>query len=195
MIENRIRIEKQVLLGRQAVHRAYKSKSGNTSQEPREFLVQKSLAEPIQKNTPIPVSPLYSGSDRPLSVDTDAEAAFARRSPLFKRGHSPRELSPNHELEPSFTRRRRRVSESLNPAVAEEDVQFANGGPRSPSHDAPSNPGFFSRLHTRSLSRLSLPFSYEYRRRNSVPDSKQGFSWSSESSSDDDYPLEEEHLT
>ncbi|KAF8812471.1 hypothetical protein BYT27DRAFT_7159930 [Phlegmacium glaucopus] len=194
MIENRARIEKQVLLGRQAVHKAYKSKSRSASEEPR-HLLQKHLTDPIQ-NKQIPVSPSHSGSDRPVSVDTDAEAAFARASPFFKGGRSSREPSPGHELDrerPPAARRRRLVPELLNAEGPERNTQVANGGPRSPNQDPPSNVGFFSRLHTRSLSRLSLPFSYEYRRRNSIPDNKQlqGFSWGSESSSDDDYPLDE----
>ena len=182
MIENRGRIEKQVLLGRQAVHKAYKSKSRGTSQEPR---LQKSLAEPIQ-NAHIPVSPSHSGSDRPLSVDTDAEAAFARGSPFFKK----EELSHSHELDLPSARQRKLVSEPLNPTVdegAQEDVQPANGGLSPPSQGSPSNIGFFSRLRTQSLSRLSLPF----RQQILMPDNKQGFNWSSESSSDDDYPLDE----
>ena len=179
MIENRVRIEKQVLLGRQAVHKAHTVRSQGTSQEPRQFI--------LQKIDPIP-NASHSDSDPPLSVDTDAEAAFAQGSPFFKRDNSSQELSPSHELDcerPPSVRRRRFVSELLNPA-AEED---ANGDPRSPSQDPP-DVGFFSRLHTQSLSRLSLPFSYEYRQRTSISDNKQGFSWSSESSSDDDYPLD-----
>ena len=191
MIENRVRIEKQVLLGRQAVHKAYKNKSRSTSQEPRQFLLQKSLADPIQ-NEHVPVSLSHSGSDRPLSVDTDAEAAFARSSPFFKRDRSSQELLSSHELgraRPPSARRRRLVSELSNPTVddgPEEDAQLVSGGLSAPSQNSPSNTGLFSRLHTQSFSRLSLPFSYEYRRRNSIPDNKQGFSWSSESSSDDD---------
>ena len=191
MIENRSRIEKQVLLGRQTVHKAYKGKSRSSSREPRQLL-QKSLTDPIQ-HTDMLISPLHSGSDRPLSVDSDAEAAFIRGSPFFKRGRSSRESPANHEADregpPSMRRRR---LEPLNPAAneaAEEGVQLANGDPRfTPSH-RPSNIGFFSR-HAQSLSRLSLPFSYEYRR-NSISEDKQGFTWSSESSSDDDYPLDE----
>jgi hypothetical protein len=186
MIENRGRIEKQVLLGRQTVHKAYKSKSRSTSREPRQILLQKSLTDPIQ-HTDIPISPSHSGSDRPLSVDTDTEAAFI---PFFRRGRSSQEPPSNHELDreglPSMRRRR---LESLNPAVDEAAEELANGGPQSAP--PPSNVGFFSRLQTQSLSRLSLPFSYEYRRQNSIPENKQGFTWSSESSSDDDYPLDE----
>ena len=190
MIENRTRIEKQVLLGRQTVHKAYKGKSRSPSREPRQIL-QKSLTDPIQHT----MSPSYSGSDRPLSVDSDAEAAFIRGSPFFKRGRSLRDQPANHEPDregrPSVRRRR---LEPLNPAVdeaAEEGVQLANGDPQfAPSQDPPSNIGFFSRLHAQSLSRLSLPFSYEYRR-SSIPENKQRFTWSSESSSDDDYPLDE----
>ena len=191
MIKNRGRIEKQVLLGRQAVHRAYKSNSQGTSQEPRQLL-QKSLADPIQhtRHANKSVSPSHSGSDRLLSVDTDAEAAFARSSPFFKRGRSSQEPSSSNEHGQRPPARRRKL-EPLTPAVevAEEDMQLT-GGPRStPSQDPPSNFGFFSRLHTQSFSRLSLPF--EYQRRNSMPENKQGFGWGSESSSDDDYPLDE----
>lgn len=190
MVKNRGRIEKQVLLGRQAVHKASKSKSRSSSQEPRQLLLQTSLADPIQR-TNRSASPSRSGSDRPLPVDTDAEAAFARGSPFFKRGRSLQEHS--YELDrgrPSSARRRR--LEPLTPAVAvaEEEVQL-NGASRSTSSQHPSNLGFFSRLHTQSFSRLSLPFSYEYRRQNSMPENKQGFSWDSESSSDDDYTLDE----
>lgn len=192
MIENRGRIEKQVLLGRQTVHKAYKSKSRSASREPRQILLQKSLTDPIQ-HTDIPISPSHSGSDRPLSVDTDAEAAFIRGSPFFKRDRFSQEPPSNHELDRERPSMRRRRLESLHPAVdeAEEGAQLANGGSQSAlSQDPPSNVGFFSRLQTQSLSRLSLPFSYEYRQ-NSIPENKQGFTWSSESSSDDDYPLDE----
>jgi hypothetical protein len=193
MIENRGRIEKQVLLGRQTVHKAYKSKSRSASREPRQILLRKSLTDPIQ-HTDIPISPSHSGSDRPLSVDTDAEAAFIRGSPFFKRDRSSQEPPPNHELDRERPSMRRRRLESLNPAVdeaTEEGAQLANGGSQSALIQDPSNVGFFSRLQTQSLSRLSLPFSYEYRRQNSIPENKQGFTWSSESSSDDDYPLDE----
>jgi hypothetical protein len=194
MIENRSRIEKQVLLGRQTVHKAYKGKSRSTSREPLQKLLQKSLTDPIQ-HTAMPISPSHSGSDRPLSVDSDAEAAFIRGSPFFKRGRSSREPPPNHENDregpPSMRRRRLEPLNSAADEAAQEGVQLANGDPRfTPSQDPPSNIGFFSRLHAQSLSRLSLPFSYEYRR-NSNPENKQGFTWSSESSSDDDYPLDE----
>ena len=194
MINNRGRIEKQVLLGRQAVHKAYKDKSRSTSRGPHQLLLQKSLAEHT-KRANVSVSPPHSGSDRPLSVDTDAEAAFARGSPFFKRGRSSQELSLSHELgrekPPSM---RRRKLEPMTPAVeaAEEDVQLASGGSQpTPSQDPPSNFGFFSRLQSQSFSRLSLPLPYDYRRRNSMPENKEGFSWDSESSSDDDYPLDE----
>ena len=194
MIENRTRIEKQVLLGRQTVHKAYKGKSRSTSREPRQILLQKSLTDPIQR-TDIPISPSHSGSDRPLSADADAEAAFIHDSPFFERGRSSQEPPLNHGLDREGPPLRRRILEPLDPTAdepAEEGVQLANGGPQSaPSQNPPSNVGFFSRLHTQSLSRLSLPFSYEYRRQNSIPESRQAFTWSSESSSDDDYPLDE----
>lgn len=189
MVKNRVRIEKQVLLGRQAVHKASKSKSQSSSQEPRQLLLQKSLDNPIQHPNRS-VSPSQSGSDRPLSVDTDAEAAFARGSRFFKRGRSSQE--PSHELDRErHSSARRRRFEPLNPTVevAEGEVQF-HGGPRSTPSQHPSNFGFFSR-HTQSFSRLSLPFSYEYRRQNSMPENKQEFSWGSESSSDEEYTLDE----
>jgi hypothetical protein len=191
MIENRSRIEKQVLLGRQTVHKAYKGKSRSNSREPRQILLQKSLTDPIQ-HTGMPISTSHSGSDRPLSVDSDAEAAFIRGSPFFKRGR--REPPADHEPDregPTYMRRRR--LEPLNPTADEavkDGVQLANGEPQFTRQEPPSNIGFFSRLHAQSLTRLSLPFSYEYRR-NSIPENKQGFTWSSGSSSDDDYPLDE----
>ncbi|KAF8165314.1 patatin-like phospholipase domain-containing protein [Crassisporium funariophilum] len=201
MIDNRSRIEKQVLLGRQAVHRTYKSKSRSASHEPRLFLHESPDPAKSKPLPPLSVSPPYSGSDLPLSVDTDAEAAFARGSQFFKRGRHSKGTSPSPELHRDSGRRRKWTSELLNPNqdgdqhVAESEGRRASTlHPDSPPSPEISTSSFFSRLRTNSLSKLALPFSYEHGlspRRDSSAENKPEYTWSSESSSDDDYQMED----
>lgn len=95
MIENRAKIEKQILLGRQDVR---KSLSGRTAlPEPRSLLLEK--ASPNSRLDPLlpslSLSPSQGGSENPLSVDTDAEAAFSIGSRwFFNRGHTHMSHTP-----------------------------------------------------------------------------------------------------
>lgn len=196
MIENRFRIEKQILLGRQIVHRAYKSKSRTDSHEPRHLLLQKTMPETSsrpQENSPS-LSPPPSGSELPLSVDTDAEAAFARGSRFYRRGRTSKNVSPNgsRDKDPlnSHIRRRKWFSE---PNVDEGNPQPFEVPASTGSNTVPLSPSFFSRISTNSIPKLSLPFSLEHAtspRRESSADNKAENNWSSESSTDD-YPLHE----
>lgn len=192
MIENRFRVEKQILLGRQLVHRA-KSKSKST--EPRNLLMQKAIPESSSyRSQGMPLSPSSppSGSEGlPLSVDTDAEAAFARESRFYRQGRTSRNPSPNgiresRQLNPNSKRRR------LIPETHEEDDvgQGNNAVPNSTGN--PESPSFFSRFRTNSM--LSLPFPLEYgrttSRRESSVENRAENHWSSESSTDDEYHLQ-----
>jgi len=206
MIENRARIEKQILLGRQTVHKLYKDKSRGTSQEPRHMLHQLSIQDPLRSSpTAVSVSPPHSGSDAPLSVDTDAEAAFARSSSFYKRGRGSINASPNRDGDKDFpksSRRRRRAFEVLKPLEDEEgqaeDLDHLNvtGSPATHGLSTESPPsGFFARLRANSLSTLTHPFSSFEQKVNGKVDASTEFRpeyiWSSESSSDDDYPPNE----
>ncbi|KAF9567310.1 patatin-domain-containing protein [Agrocybe pediades] len=201
MIENRLRIEKQILLGRQTVHRAYKNKLRSGSREPRHLVVQKAFPGVPEglKRPSISISPPPSGSDIPLSVDTDVEAAFARSSKFFRRGRNSRNLSPSSDKDlarnvPNGSLRRRKRSD----IVDENDPNLVDVPNSStlPSTEAPQ-PSFFSRLRGNSLSKLtSSPFSGEHASRlvagrDSSADVRAESNWSSESSSDEDYPLYE----
>ena len=202
MIENRFRIEKQILLGRQAVHRAYKGKHRIAPHEPRPLLLQKSILDPtlaVPQGPSFSISP-PSGSDLPLSVDTDAEAAFARGSMFYKRGHSSKNPSPTRTLDKDVrinsARRRRWASQDQVPMedgdnADDEEPEVVTANPRPNQISESPTSSFFSRFRTNSVSKLSLPFSengYSARRDPSV-DSTPDYHWSSESSSDEDYPV------
>lgn len=199
MIENRVRIEKQILLGRQAVHRAYKSKSRNPVHEPKQFLLQKSipnrpLALPLRPS--LSMSP-PSGSDLPLSVDTDAEAAFARGSRFYKRERSSKNPSPTRtsEKDPFLPARRRRWASDRLPMPNGDNAD--DDDPPAVSASLVTNEGresptasLFSRLRANSISKLSFPFfenGFAPRRDSSIENNR----WSSESSSDEDFPTDE----
>ncbi|KAF7301676.1 Patatin-like phospholipase domain-containing protein [Mycena indigotica] len=114
MIANRARIEKQIYLGRQHIRQIAKSKPTDL--------------------TPELTSPPPSGSDHPLSVDTDAESAFTHKSRTFYRNKRSGTSAPReHSRHPDLLRNRKRwaSSEKYEPA--------------SPS-------GFLARLRARSFS-------------------------------------------
>jgi len=157
MIENRSRIEKQILLGRQAGRQSYRGRSGAPGA--RDLIEKKNMYEQTRATAPpIAVSSTNSGFEAPLSADTDAEAAFARRLP-FKRRRSEKHLSSNQDpCAADAPRRLSRFSElNLSP----------EGSEHVPATKVPNSehqyPTFFSKLGASSLSRLSLPFSSDRR--------------------------------
>ncbi len=95
MISNRIRIEKQILFGRQAVRLRSRTRNHSSPQSKAPLLYpadQERSAERRGKSA----SPLPATSERPISVDTDAEEAFTHGSQWFyKRGRARRAPSPN----------------------------------------------------------------------------------------------------
>jgi len=200
MIENRFRIERQILLGRQVVHRAYKSKSRNALHEPRQFLLQKSIPNPtVAQGSSLSMSP--PGSDLPLSVDTDAEAAFARNSRFYKRGRSSKNPSPTRTLDKDVpfipTRRRRWASQDQVPILDEdnaddEEPPAVAANPILNQGSEPPTPSIFSRFRANSI-KPSFPF-FENGltpRRDSSIENNPNHHWSSESSSDEDFPIDE----
>uniref|UniRef100_A0A8H8CJY3 Patatin-like phospholipase domain-containing protein n=1 Tax=Psilocybe cubensis TaxID=181762 RepID=A0A8H8CJY3_PSICU len=200
MVENRFRIEKEILLGRQMVHRASKSKSKSDVHDPRYLLSHRMMPETSSRSPQNSTShsPPPSGSEPPLSVDTDAEATFARNSRLYRRGRTPKEVyvprGGHGNGVSSISSRRRKwgpehdVDEDANFKVPEAELtQLA-------PENNPSSPSFFSRIRANSISKLTLPFSFEHglgSRRESSADTKQENNWSSDSSTDDDYHLQD----
>jgi len=200
MIENRSRIERQILLGRQAVRKAHKNRSRTAPHKSDVLpLIQNKAADGTIKPTlgALAISPAPSGSDIPLSVDTDDETAFARRSPLLKRGRTSKTPSLNRPegTIAGSSRRRARVSEFK---TSPEPNNTVNVPPTPQASTEVQSSGFFSRLRTNSLSKLSLPFSYDRRepKQSTSEHPHEDTTWSSESSSegysllDEDFTLE-----
>ncbi|KAF7292452.1 Patatin-like phospholipase domain-containing protein [Mycena chlorophos] len=103
MIANRARVEQQIFLGRQQM---------------------RVKAKPPTEPTREPSSPPPSGSDRPLSVDTDAEAAFKSRS--FYRNKRSGTATPihNRHADPLRTRRRWASEKGAEPPETSSGSSF-----------------------------------------------------------------------
>lgn len=97
MISNRIRIEQQILAGRQAVRMLSRTRHHGALQPQTNLLQLTSQDEKERSNErrnkrPSPIS---TTPERPISVDTDAEEAFSHGSQWFyKRGRAQRATSP-----------------------------------------------------------------------------------------------------
>jgi len=196
MIENRHRIENEVLLGRQAVRRALQSR-----EKSRE-------AAKLQSDT----GPVPTTSEAPMSMDTDAEDAFKKGSRWFfkrdanKSGSStPRNRETPHpngvatqppswrgSWPPSFFY----TQEANHPPTATEQTQpSSEGAPQNLV--SPPSPSIFNRIRRKSV--LSSPFStlrHTAARIGSRPTSEHGAgdargSWSSDTSSGEDLPSPE----
>lgn len=218
MIENRYRLEKQVMLGRQAVRRAARARG----QDP----LSHKVAEP-QERVPIPITdtkippditppisaqPSSELPDGPLPADTDAEAAYMNGSRSAGRHHRHHPSERFDEVHRTSARRRQRGSSALR---REEGgvLENAEVGGGTPDPPLPTDPGaspmsaqhhidnsgsnsplgFFKRLRTGSISStFSSPFS-SLRRNARIAgpqqDSPVNASWSGDSSSDDGHSI------
>ncbi|KJA30238.1 hypothetical protein HYPSUDRAFT_32378 [Hypholoma sublateritium FD-334 SS-4] len=206
IIENRARIEKQILLGRQSVHKAVRHKSLSDA---RHLLLQRMVDNTASQGVlPVSHSPPPSGSDcLPLSVDTDAEAVFAKASPFYRRGHASNNVSPirhsDNDVPASLAKRRKRASYLAVPTVDEENAEDRDLLETVPNgklerseiqNEASASGGIFSKFRNNSIAKMALPsFSLEHppSRVGSSPEHRgEHVNWSSESSSDEDYPLD-----
>ncbi|KAG6854814.1 hypothetical protein C0991_001241 [Blastosporella zonata] len=204
MIENRAKIEKQIYLGRQYVRKALRGLPLSPTQ---------TLPLPSTSHTPDPIAnPRISilaldtpqlSSDQPMSVDTDAETAFSRKSHwFFKKGHDYEPLTPtsgsvtpNDRLALDIARpvalRRKRTPE---PVIATRNGNIIPSHPAPPSNPILQSKPFsgilLSQLRARSFPNLTSPFSVDPRL--STKDSCDvGEHWSSDSSSEDDLTIED----
>lgn len=216
MISNRSRVEREIYLGRQAVRRALHSKSSRSVPlEPQSRIPNTGVAE---TNAPAPrltTTPPPTGSDVPMSIDTEAEAAFENGSEwFFERGHHGR-----HRRSPSTSRDTERdpalrqngnghtghanghassstplIRDPLRSAVIrrkwaadllhrKNKDREAESPQQTPAEETSPRPGsFLSRLRERSFgAREASPSG------TATPEHP----WSSDSSSEDDVPLEE----
>ena len=214
MIDNRLCLERQIYLGRQAVRRA---------QQPRSLpyptpVVASSSTAPESSVTPFVPFP-GEGAEPPLSLDTDAEAAFANGTRwFFRRGHpsavnsgnsTPMDAEGSTEDPLNIPTVRRRWAEDLvrtpemdTPEERDENesgtVRPANNGTTLASrlHGRPSL--LFSRLRTPSFASLQPAFnSIRQRHGRDATTSPHTVdpTWSSDSSSGEELEIEEQrHL-
>ncbi|KAJ7368336.1 patatin-domain-containing protein [Mycena albidolilacea] len=171
IIANRAKIEKQIYLGRQSVRKSSKPKAAISSVDTTHQRHGNGLRVPTISTTPPP-----SGSDRPLSVDTDAEHAFTHNHRAFFRNKRLRispstsgTSTPNRHTDPlrSPATRRRWASSLLN-----------GDGVSPPSNiSTPGSEGFFTRLRTKSHSGTTVK---------EMPIDPTEDAWSSDTSDDDD---------
>lgn len=217
MIENRAKIEKQIFLGRQAVRRSLRTKTGRVAlPEAQSMLLQNVTPHnnnrKLEAHLPlISGSPPPSGSDHPLSVDTDAEVAFANGARwFFQRGHATASPSTNsgattplyHGATADPLRspgiRRKWANDLLNPSNEQNLRRAETRDAAAPSslpitnqyNNKVASTGFFAKFRTKSFPSLPSPFSQEHRRsdlgRDSTLDAELEPGWSSDSSSEDD---------
>lgn len=173
MIENRARIERQIFLGRQAVRRV--------SQNPgRQASVETTTIPARLSTTPPP-----TGTDQPLSVDTDAETAYAAGSRKFFRRR--RQSSATGQLTPRASDGGRGIG-SRNISSDRISLTSTPDGRTDPMINKVSNgddfpSGYMSRL-------LAKPFPSALQLKENEMDED---GWSSESSFDDDLAAMDDH--
>lgn len=170
MIENRLRLERQIYLGRQEVRRAQQGRIKNPTPLPP-------LTNGQSRHNPIDVEsavPTPTNPEMPLSLDTDAESAFANGTHWFyKRGHaaSPgtsgtstakedtaqaRTQSPNSRRDPlrsPITRRKwaaELVHTESGDADGYEDEDSGNGATDDVSTSPPKAESSHARARTES---------------------------------------------
>lgn len=222
MIENRYRIEKQILLGRQAVRRAIQRAQPSPSAVDTDGIVVNgnNLPEPI---TGINLPTAMKDTEPLLPMDTDTESAFADKGTAwyFRRGRPTAAASvesggstPNcdgflkNDPLRSPTLRRKWASDLLDQRYNVDDPSPSNrpptpdpplpADPRRANH--PASPSFFTRLRRSSLSALKMPFSAQQKfseassGRSPSPD-REGAAWSSDTSSEDGFSLDDRTCT
>ncbi|KAF9009035.1 acyl transferase/acyl hydrolase/lysophospholipase [Cyathus striatus] len=202
MIENRARIEKHILLGRQMVKRLLRRKTSPDAFEPRSLLAR-GVGLEATRSVGHPSSP--AASDMPLSVDTDAEDAFSKGSSwFFRRGRVISTTSTPKQEEPDSgainqdplisTAIRRKWATDLLKGVPDHRHHSSHNRSfdGSTANGTHTSNGFLSRLRQNSFGSLSMPFGSGERSRVDVANDN---GWSSDSSSDNLSPeLYEEHL-
>ena len=173
MIENRMKIEKQIFLGRRAIRKVLRSTQSHTRLSPSPTQ-DDGIADDIHKHPS-----LSAGSDHPLSVDTEVEAAFSRGSRwFFKKGRGTPTLPSGRSVSPAGA-----IDSSGQPRKSHEAASGAK------QRMTTSAGGILSRFRDKSF--LRLPPSTSEKTREGTPPSRtlsadleQERAWSSESSSE-----------
>ncbi|GLB33842.1 putative patatin-like phospholipase domain-containing protein [Lyophyllum shimeji] len=204
MIENRAKIEKQILMGREYVRKVLRGRVALP--EPRPMVPRRptSPGPSVDPRIPPTAPSPPSSSEHPISVDTDAEAAFSRGSRwFFKRGQPDASTSPasractpngGPKQDPlrSPTIRKKWTSQLLKPTLNGDDSGTDPSYPPSkPPHDSTRSDTFLSRLRARSFPNLASPFSGDMKRLGRDSTDVAERAWSSDSSSENEFQVEE----
>ncbi|KAM6495857.1 patatin-like phospholipase domain containing protein [Amanita muscaria] len=181
MIENRTRIEKQIFLGRRAIRKILRSSHGHTRITPQDQLPPSISRQQSSRAASPPAT------DHPLSVDTEAEAAFARGSKWYFKRASGTPILPAGTSQIGALG----VDGQLSGAHDDQPIET----PKVPSQQETKPPdrgnsasSILSLLRNRSLPRFPFP-SFENTpesgaSRASNAGAEQEHAWSSESSSE-----------
>ena len=175
MIENRTRIEKQIFIGRRAIRKVHRPSHGHARPTQENQLPQ----NPNMELPPRPTSPPVT--DYPLSVDTEAEAAFARGSRwYFRRGRGTPTL-PSDSQQPT----------TVDDNQAQMPGRRHGGAPKTlsrsvrPHNESNSSGSIFLRLRNTRFPFPSLEKTTESNASKiSTAGIEQENAWSSESSSE-----------
>ncbi|VDB98737.1 unnamed protein product [Peniophora sp. CBMAI 1063] len=213
IVENRLRLERQVYLGRQAVRKAQKpTRHVNGSFKPRDGGLPATDDTPaIATAGPSDDEGETNGVGEPLFEDTDAESAFRDGASWMQKRGFP-EAAPSEAATPTSPDnnnlnvplripmpRRRRVddifdSQESQPRNAEESMDASSSATITQDITARSrvnsSGSFFERLRQQSIQGFTRPFSSMRRRgarsRSSVTSvGREDSAWSSDSDSDD----------
>ncbi|KAF5389099.1 hypothetical protein D9757_004914 [Collybiopsis confluens] len=177
MIENRARIEKQIFLGRQAVRRALQTSGRQATAE--------TSAMPARLSSMSSTAPA-TGTDRPLSVDTNVENALSNgRTKLFRKQRQ----SSTGQLTPRVADGSRTQS-SRNPSAEFPSPASQSDGRTDPMVNRVVNGDVLPSARMSRLSARPFPNSLQLKEREMDEDG-----WSSESSFNGDglMALDEHH--
>lgn len=191
MIENRLRLERQVFLGRQATRKVQQTKHKDLS-----LSNDQSLPTLINPDPTLQHAHLYD-LENPLSdIDTeDAQRIFTRSyvssatNTAVTNGDAP-----GHQLRSSVTHRK--WAADAHAASEQRAPEAETSAGRSRQSGLPRSGSFLERLRTQSFPGLPSPFA-TLRRTNSrifgkEPSQEVDPAWSSDSSSGDDLSIEEQ---
>jgi hypothetical protein len=219
MIENRHRIENEVLMGRQAVRRALQNKEkSREAVKLQSGLLPQSITGTQLSQDGTDTGPVPTTSEAPMSMDTDAEDAFKKGSRWFFKRDTDKSGSStprNRETEPRDGRYTNGVASrplswrgswpsifhaqsTGDPPTAQQQT-IAESTQRQGETVAqnvmpPPSPSIFNRIRRKST--ISSPFSTLRHTAVSRPGSEYGGgdaqgTWSSDSSSDEELPSPE----
>lgn len=205
MIENRYRIEKEILLGRQS---ARKSQQAHPRVETPGVEGLPPLTTDIRTPPIFTASPAPTDAENPLAIDTDAEAAYANDLKVLPKRERTRPLPDilrrdTNRQDPlrSPVTRRRWASEMLDAEDAdssEHSSQRINARrtppSTSPRNVSPRSSGFFSRFRTQSFPAVRSPFSGNSNKSKShlgEGSVAADETWSTDSSSDEEFSLQD----